>query len=424
MSSAVKKLTALAMALLLVSIAACAPVPEEVTPSPGPSPETSPSPSPAPEPAPPEESGTSWGILEFRATDPPPADVSSAIVHLTEIQVHYAPGTVAPDSTTSDNVTSDNATSDNTTSDNTTPDNAAPADTGGWITVIEEAASFDLLEVVDGVEAILGSANVTAGKYTQIRITVDRVEVVTTTGENVTAEVPSGKLKIVRPFTVGRGETTVLTLDFNGEKSLVVTGAGKFFFKPVVKLLIENGDGEAEEPEEADEAAETEAETEGRETGGTILEVQGNEVTIELENGDTVTLLVNEDTVIELGDGYFGTAADLQSGAAVEAVFNPDTGAAITIEMEAEEEAELEEEAEEAAEPGEAKVEGVILEIQGSRVTIGLEDGSTETLLVNAQSVIELADGSSGTLAGLGVGDTVEATFDPVSGIALVIEAE
>jgi len=34
--------------------------------------------------------------------------------------------------------------------------------------------------------------------------------------------------------------TTILTLDFDGDKSLVMTGKeGKFIFKPVVKLIVE-----------------------------------------------------------------------------------------------------------------------------------------------------------------------------------------
>jgi len=89
------------------------------------------------------------------------------------------------------------------------------------------------------VEEILGSANITAGKYTQIRVDVDRVEVVTVDGDNFTAEVPSDKLKIVRPFDIKAGMTTVLILDFDGSKSLIITGKGKALFKPVVKLLID-----------------------------------------------------------------------------------------------------------------------------------------------------------------------------------------
>ena len=169
-----------------------------------------------PAPAPTEE----WGTIEIRVTDPPPADVKSAIVYLTNIEVHRV---------------SDNASE--------------------WIPILGAPPSFDLLEVI-GVEKVLGSANVTAGKFTQIRMDVDRVEVVTVDGDNFTAEVPSGKLKIVRPFNVGAGTTTVLTLDFDGTKSLIVTSKGKALFKPVVKLLIEK----VKETEEAKEAGEVEVE--------------------------------------------------------------------------------------------------------------------------------------------------------------------
>ena len=178
--------------LLLVLTAACAPAvtEEEVTPTPT----------------------VEWGIIEIRVTDPPPADVESAVVYLTNIEVHRV---------------SDNAS--------------------GWIPIpmSDNISSFDLMDVI-GVAEVLGSANVTAGSFTQIRMDVIEVVVLTTDNVSYTAEVPSGKLKIVRPFNVEPGMKTVLTLDFDGEKSLIMTGAGKFLFKPVVKLLIE-GEGEEEE---------------------------------------------------------------------------------------------------------------------------------------------------------------------------------
>jgi hypothetical protein len=100
---------------------------------------------------------------------------------------------------------------------------------------------------VVGVEQVLGSANITAGSFTQIRM--DVIEVVGETTDNVsyTANVPSDKLKIVRPFNVGDGATTILTLDFDGEKSLIRTGEGKYLFKPVVKLKIEYPEEQEEE---------------------------------------------------------------------------------------------------------------------------------------------------------------------------------
>ncbi len=156
--------------------------------------------------------GAGWGIIEIRVTDPPPADVKSAVVHLTNIEVHRVSG-----------------------------------DTSGWIPVIGAPPSFDLM-VVDEVTAVLGSANVTAGRFTQIRMDVTEVTGNTTDDVPYTAEVPGRKLKIVRPFNVGGGATTVLTLDFDGEKSLIRTGSNKFLFKPVVKLSIDYK-GEAEELE-------------------------------------------------------------------------------------------------------------------------------------------------------------------------------
>jgi len=217
MKRAGRNAAALVMVLLLVLFAACAPIPREIPPTPTPA----------------EQSG----IIEIRVTDPPPADVKSAIVHLSNIEVHKV---------------SDNGS--------------------GWITISKSPPSFDLMAVI-GVTEFLGSETVTAGKFTQIRMDVEKVEVTIATGNTtteITAEVPSGKLKIVRPFTVEPGMTTVLTLDFDGKKSLILPGKDiaaakeRALFKPVVKLLIEHeGEGEGEGVElEGDEEEEAEGELE------------------------------------------------------------------------------------------------------------------------------------------------------------------
>jgi len=209
MKRASRNVATLAMVLLLVLVAACAPAPEKITPAPTPTPppkEVTPTPKPEPTPA------MEWGIIEIRVTDPPPPEVESVVVHLWGIEVHKV----------SDNV-------------------------GEWITIIEEPEPFDLLDV-EVAPAVLGSANVTAGKYTQIRMDVENVTVVFVTDnttDNVTADVPSGKLKIVKPFEVKDGWTTILTIDFEGEKSLklpgkdIATGKERALFKPVIKLSVE-----------------------------------------------------------------------------------------------------------------------------------------------------------------------------------------
>jgi len=52
------------------------------------------------------------------------------------------------------------------------------------------------------------------------------------------ATIPSGELKFVNSFDVVAGKTTVLTFDFDAEKSVNVTGQDKVMIKPVVKLDV------------------------------------------------------------------------------------------------------------------------------------------------------------------------------------------
>jgi len=199
-----KKVAALGMVLLLGLTAACVPAAEEITPTILPA---------------------GMGIIEIRVTDPPPADVTSAVVTLANIEVQR--------------------------------------EGGGWETIdLGGEVTFDLMEVLD-VTGVLGSANVTAGSFTQIRMDVSEVEVefvtdsttAPVTTDTVIAEVPSQKLRIVKAFEVVDGMKTVLTLDFDGEKSLILpgkdidTGKERALFKPVVKLLIEHEEGEEEEEE-------------------------------------------------------------------------------------------------------------------------------------------------------------------------------
>jgi len=108
-----------------------------------------------------------------------------------------------------------------------------------WQILLNVEKSFDLIAVA-GVEKILGETEIPAGIYNQIRMHVESV-VVTLNGKDIEAKVPSGIIKLVRPFEIKAGEKTVVTFDFDAEKSVVVTGADTIIFKPVVKLLVRKG---------------------------------------------------------------------------------------------------------------------------------------------------------------------------------------
>ena len=144
-------------------------------------------------------------ILEVRATDaPPPEGVTAIVFTVSRIQV-----------------------------------NAATGDEPGWVTVVVEPRTFDLLEIA-GIETLLGTANLSPGQYNQVRLDVDSVSV-TLEGEEVDARVPSERLRIVGPFLATAGETTILTLDFDAGRSVVVTGRGQVLVRPVAKLLVRKG---------------------------------------------------------------------------------------------------------------------------------------------------------------------------------------
>ena len=127
---------------------------------------------------------------------------------------------------------------------------------GEWIPIpVTGDNPFELLELKEqGVDALLGWAEVPTGKYTQIRMTIEQVEVIFE-GETdpIEAKLPSGKLKLVRPFDVIDGETTILLLDFIADESVTITGQGDVIFKPVIKLVVSG----KEKPIELESSLET-----------------------------------------------------------------------------------------------------------------------------------------------------------------------
>ena len=105
-----------------------------------------------------------------------------------------------------------------------------------WVSLLKEPPVFDLVKAT-GVNVLLGTSDVAAGKYTQVRLDITDVTV-TLNGKQVKATVPSDKLKLVGEITVEEGKETPISLDFDAEKSIVLEGQDKVSLKPVVKLVV------------------------------------------------------------------------------------------------------------------------------------------------------------------------------------------
>lgn len=125
----------------------------------------------------------------------------------------------------------------NTTTGEITATESNETEESGWITVVDEVQTIDLLQFTD-VSKILGQNVLDSGKYTQIRLKIDSGKV-TIDGTTYDVIIPSKVLKLNRGFDMQPNTTLKLTLDFKAEKSLVETGNNKFKLKPVIAVISE-----------------------------------------------------------------------------------------------------------------------------------------------------------------------------------------
>ncbi len=114
-----------------------------------------------------------------------------------------------------------------------------------FITISDEAQSFNLLDLTNGLTTDLAETDLPIGLYDHIRMEVIESSVELEDGSLFDLKVPSGSIRLVgdEQIEVTEGESLELLADFDVSRSFVVQGnpntpAGikGFLFKPVVKL--------------------------------------------------------------------------------------------------------------------------------------------------------------------------------------------
>jgi len=114
----------------------------------------------------------------------------------------------------------------------------------GRVTIYEGNKTFNLLDLADKAELFAIRDGVPAGRYSKIRLTLTEIELVKkdADGDVIETEYPklpgNGKLDL-NPrgdFTVYSGQTLVVQIDMDANKSIHIhgTGSGKYQFRPVV----------------------------------------------------------------------------------------------------------------------------------------------------------------------------------------------
>lgn len=111
----------------------------------------------------------------------------------------------------------------------------------GWIVISEPDESYDLLELVNGANVVLGEAELDEGTYRQIRLILGEDNYVVIGGQNYPMKTPSAQqtgLKLNVDAEIEAGFTYTLLLDFDAQRSVVKRGAtGTYLLKPVIRAV-------------------------------------------------------------------------------------------------------------------------------------------------------------------------------------------
>lgn len=111
---------------------------------------------------------------------------------------------------------------------------------GSWTVLNDSLRYFDLLQLRNGASAVLGDTALSAGKYTQIRLIVEDGSYVVDEGVKHNLIIPSGSqsgIKLNHSFDIEAGKLYEFYLDFNVDKSIIVTGNGQYKMKPVIRVV-------------------------------------------------------------------------------------------------------------------------------------------------------------------------------------------
>ena len=107
---------------------------------------------------------------------------------------------------------------------------------GEWINLdITVASPFDLLKLT-GLEQVLALAEVEADYYSQVSMTIDRLDVTINDGSEMII-IPDKPFEFAGPFVVVADETTTIIFDFDVDKSVVIEDE-KAIINPIAEITM------------------------------------------------------------------------------------------------------------------------------------------------------------------------------------------
>ena len=126
-------------------------------------------------------------------------------------------------------------------------DNAS--DDSGWQSLEIKKGVYNLKELTNGIDTLLGSSDLPAGKIAQLRLILGTNNTVKINGQSFPLTTPSAQqsgLKVQINQELKEGITYKILLDFDAALSVVARGNGDFNLKPVIRSITEALDGAIE----------------------------------------------------------------------------------------------------------------------------------------------------------------------------------
>ncbi len=117
----------------------------------------------------------------------------------------------------------------------------------GWITLPNtQPGIYNLLDFQNGIDTLIASGDVPAGKISQIRLILGPQNSVVVNGVSEPLKTPSAQqsgLKLKVNYTLQAGLVYEFWLDFDASRSIVAKGNGGYNLKPVIRVFTKNTTG-------------------------------------------------------------------------------------------------------------------------------------------------------------------------------------
>jgi hypothetical protein len=114
------------------------------------------------------------------------------------------------------------------------------SENSGWQSLTIEPGVYNILELTNGIDTLLGAITLPAGKIQQVRLVLGDDNSVVIDGQTYPLSTPSAQqsgLKLNLNVTLVEDVTYTLLLDFDAAASVVEQGNGTYSLKPVIRVI-------------------------------------------------------------------------------------------------------------------------------------------------------------------------------------------